>query len=142
METEAIPPMQESTQESMQEAAGGSGGSVATVPAAENTSEKPSDNANISKNIVKKVEIKFLKAVDPVNPSGTGSGTDTPPNPSGGGEGSSKPNGGGSLCGHSDEENGAYRAVKALRRSCMYNHRLGVGGGGAGNCRYSCWLVL
>jgi hypothetical protein len=135
METEAVP----STQESTQEADSGTGESVASVPASENTSEKPSDNFNIAKNIVKKIEIKFLKAVDPVNPSGAGSGTDTPPNPSGGGEGSSKPNGGGSLSGHSDEENGAYRAVKALRRSCMYNHRLG---GGTGNCRYSCWLVL
>ncbi len=135
METEVVPPLQETDR------ARGEGG--AAPPATENTSEKPPDTQTNAKNIVKKIEIKFLKAVDPANLSSAGSSTDTPPNPCGGGEGSSKPSGGGSLSGHSDEENGAYRAVKALRRSCMYNHRLSVGGqGGAGNCRHSCWLFL
>ncbi len=124
METEAVPPMQE--------AISGTVDSGVAHPAPDNNPEKPSDTPIIAKNIVKKIEINFLRATDPANPSGAGSSTDTPPNPSGGGEGSSKPCGGGSLSGHSDDENGAYRAVKALRRSCMYNHRLGVGGGGGG----------
>jgi hypothetical protein len=122
METEAAPPMPEGDSARDEEGT--------TPPSAENNSEKTSDIQNVAKNNVKKIEIKFLKAVDPANLSGAGSSTDTPPNPSGGGEGFSKPNGGGVLCGHSDDENGAYRAVKALRRSCMYNHRLSVGGGG------------
>jgi hypothetical protein len=94
-------------------------------------SEKPSFHVPVN-NIVKKVEINILKAGVSANPSGAGPSTDTPSNPRGGGGGSSKPNGGGSLCGHCEEENGAYRAVKALRRSCMYNHRPVVGGGGGG----------
>jgi hypothetical protein len=130
METEAAPPIVEAV-------AGGSGGGadggevVTCVKPFENPSEKPSISVPVN-SIIKKVEINYLKAGEPVNPSGAGPSTDTPPNPSGGGGGSSKPNGGGSLCGHSEEENGAYRAVKALRRSCMYNHRLGVGGGAGG----------
>jgi hypothetical protein len=127
METEAAPPMPEGDSARDEEGT--------PPPSAENNSEKTSGIQNVAKNNVKKIEIKFLKAVDPANLRGAGSSTDTPPNPSGGGQGSSKPNGGGFLCGHSDEENGAYRAVKALRRSCMYNHRLSVGGGGARNCQ-------
>jgi hypothetical protein len=138
METEAATPAVETD-------VGGSGSSVAggdvviAANPAENSFEKPSEKPSEKpiipvpvNSIVKKIEINFLKAGAPVNPSGAGPSTDTPPNPSGGGGGSSKPNGGGSLCGHSDEENGAYKAVKALRRSCMYNHRLGVGGTGGG----------
>jgi hypothetical protein len=111
METEAAPPIVEA-------AAGGNGGEAdgGKVVTLENSNENPPEKPIISvpvNNIIKKVEINYLKAGDQANPSGAGPSTDTLPNPSGGGGGSSKPNGGGSLCGHSDEENGAYKAVKA-----------------------------
>ncbi len=138
METEAATPAVEAD-------TGGSGGSVAggevvtAASPAENSMEKPTEKPSEKpvitlpvNSIVKKVEINFLKAGTPVNPSGAGPSTDTLPNPSGGNGGPSKPHGGGTLNGHSEEENGAYRAVKALGRSCMYNHRLGVVGGSGG----------
>jgi hypothetical protein len=135
METEAATPVVEAVAVGSGSSVGGGEVVIGVNPSeksSENPSEKPSEKPLISvpvNSIVKKIEINFLKAGVPVNPSGAGPSTDTLPNPSGGGGGSSKPHGGGSLCGHSEEENGAYRAVKALRRSCMYNHRLGVGGG-------------
>jgi hypothetical protein len=55
------------------------------------------------------------------------------PNPSGGNTVSPNPSGGDTLFGHSASDIGAYKAVKALRRSTMINHVFGVGGGGPQN---------
>ena len=73
METETVPPIQQT--DSVR------GEDEPTPPALENETEKNTVSQNVAKNIVKKIEIKFLKAVDPANLNGAGSSTDNPPKP-------------------------------------------------------------
>ncbi len=96
----------------------------ATVEAME-TKQNSSNNSNV----VEKVEINYLKAAVSANPSGAGPASDVLPNPSGGNKVSPNPSGGDTLFGHSAANIGAYKAVKALRRSTMVNHVFGMGEG-------------
>ncbi len=87
-------------------------------------------NSNNIANVAEKVEINYIQAAVTANPSGAGPTSDVLPNPSGGNTVSPNPSGGDTLFGHSISDVGAYKAVKALRRSTMINHVFGVGGGG------------
>jgi hypothetical protein len=101
-------------------------------PAAVEAMETKQNSSNNS-HVVDKVEINYLKAAVSANPSGAGPASDVLPNPSGGNTVSPNPSGGDTLFGHSAANIGAYKAVKALRRSTMVNHVFGVGGGGPQN---------
>ena len=81
--------------------------------------------------LVKKVEIKFVKAKPAANPSGAaGSSSDTGQNPSGCPVGTStNPSGMEGLFGQPDNVNGAYKAVFATRQSCRVNPSLDGDGG-------------
>jgi hypothetical protein len=81
--------------------------------------------------LVKKVEIKFVKAQPAINPSGAaGSSSDTGQNPSGCPVGTStNPSGMEGLFGQPDNVNGAYKAVFATRQSCRVNPSLDGDGG-------------
>jgi hypothetical protein len=81
--------------------------------------------------LVKKVEIKFVKAQSAANPSGAaGCSTETGQNPSGCPVGTSaNPSGMEGLHGQSDNVNGAYKAVFATRQSCRVNPSLDGEGG-------------
>jgi hypothetical protein len=91
--------------------------------------EMKQNSSNIA-NVTEKVEINYIQAAVTANPSGAGPTSDVLPNPSGGNTVSPNPSGGDTLFGHSISDVGAYKAVKALRRSTMINHVFGVEGGG------------
>jgi hypothetical protein len=101
-------------------------------PAAVEAMETKQNSSNNS-HVVDKVEINYLKAAVSANPSGAGPASDVLPNPSGGNTVSPNPSGGDTLFGHSAANIGAYKAVKALRRSTMVKPVFGVGGGGPQN---------
>jgi hypothetical protein len=100
-------------------------------PAIVEAMETKQNSSNIS-NVAEKVEINYIQAAVTANPSSAGPTSDVLPNPNGGNTVSPNPSGGDTLFGHSASDIGAYKAVKALRRSTMINHVFGVGGGGGG----------
>jgi hypothetical protein len=105
-----------------------------SVPEPAEAKRPPISNANV----FEKVEINFIKAKDTANLNSADPFTDVLPNPSGGSTVSPNPSGGDTLFGHSKDDTGAYKAVKALRRST--NHVLGVGGGEGQQMSLHLWV--